>query len=251
RSLSCLARLALGELGGSAATVAAVGPRTAKTARRGGALSVNQIYRRDSPGVVQVSPAVARAGRIRPRAGSGFVIDSRGDIVTSCRLIREAAGGVWVGFPGGDRHRAAVVGCDASSDLALLRVSIHPARLAPLPLGDSGNPRVGDEVVAIGYRPGRGRAVSAGVVSAPENSARFAEDGLVQIQARIDGGLLGGPLIDTNGEVIGVNTARLSLGAGRPLGFAVPSTTVRSVVAQMLRADTARRAQPDQPGREP
>jgi S1-C subfamily serine protease len=229
-------------------TTAAPAPRLAPAA--GVAMSVNEIYERTASGVVRVNAANAStSGSVDPlgspsRAqGSGFVIDKTGHIVTNYHVVRDA-GEVTVSFSNRDTVDAEVVGTDPSTDLAVLRVETSASALTPLPLGDSDSVRVGDPVVAIGNPFGLDRTVTAGIVSALQRLItapnRFTIDHVIQTDAPINPGNSGGPLLNARGQVIGVNT-QIETGTGTSasgnvgIGFAVPSKTVKDVVAQILR----------------
>jgi len=213
--------------------------------RSAGRLSIADIYDRTATGVVQitsttrVADAFAPAGMV-PTLGSGFVIDKAGHIVTNYHVI-EGADEIRVSFSNRDTVEADLVGVDPSTDLALLQADASGSALTPLPLGDSGLIRVGDDVVAIGNPFGLDRTVTAGIVSALQRliqSNQFFIDHVIQTDAPINQGNSGGPLLNMRGQVIGVNTQIKTpeIGTGNVgIGFAVPSNTVKDVVAQLLR----------------
>jgi putative serine protease PepD len=198
---------------------------------------VGQIYAKASKGVVSVA---AREGN-GTSTGTGFVIDDRGTIVTNAHVVGEV-GTAQVRF--GDQGRtldAPVLGRDASSDLAVLRVDpSETGRLYPLKLADSGKVRIGDNVVAIGNPFGLDRTATAGIVSglgrhiaAPNG---FDIDEVIQTDAPINPGNSGGPLLDAQARVIGVNSQIETGGSGGGnvgIGFAVPSNAVRDVVPRL------------------
>lgn len=166
-------------------------------------------------------------------AGSGFIIDPEGHIVTNNHVI-DGAEEVTVTLNDGTKFQAEVIGRDEKSDLALLKVNAgHP--LPYVDLGDSASTRVGDWVLAVGNPFGLGGSVNAGIVSARGrdiNSGPY--DDYLQIDAPINRGNSGGPLFDAYGRVIGVNTAIYSpTGGNVGIGFAIPAETVRGVVAQL------------------
>jgi S1-C subfamily serine protease len=229
-------------------TTAASSPRLAPAS--GNALSVNEIYERAASGVVRInatdnstSGSTDPFGGQNSALGSGFVIDKTGHIVTNYHVVRDA-GQVTVSFSNRDTVRATVVGTDPSTDLAVLRVDTAASALTPLPMGNSDAVRVGDPVVAIGNPFGLDRTVTAGIVSALQRLIqapnRFTIDHVIQTDAPINPGNSGGPLLNARGQVIGVNTqietATGSSATGNVgIGFAVPSNTVKDVVAQILR----------------
>jgi S1-C subfamily serine protease len=198
-------------------------------------MSINEIYERAAPGVVRISVPEEQA------LGSGFVIDRAGHIVTNYHVVR-AADEVTVSFSNRDRVKAEVIGTDPSTDLAVLRVETSANALTPLPLGNSDGVKVGDPVVAIGNPFGLDRTATAGIVSALQRlitgPTGFTIDHVIQTDAPINRGNSGGPLLNLDGQVIGVNTqietGDVSTG-NVGIGFAVPSNTVKDVVAQILR----------------
>jgi len=217
----------------------------------GPAIDVGAIYKRSGPGVVQItstSSGEAEAdsfGDLVPRRdqralGSGFVIDKEGHIVTNYHVV-QGASEIEVSFSNRDTVEATLVGTDPSTDLALLEVDVDARALTPLALADSDAVEVGDPVVAIGNPFGLERTVTAGIVSALQRQVRapnsFTIDHVIQTDAPINSGNSGGPLLDADGRVIGVNSQieTASGGGGNVgIGFAVPSNTVKSVVAQLL-----------------
>jgi S1-C subfamily serine protease len=218
-------------------------------------LSVNEIYRRSAPGVVQITttstvevepdPFLNPFGfpeeQRQQALGSGFVIDTAGRIVTNFHVV-QGADQIEVSFSNRDSVRARVVGTDPSTDLALLKVNVDARALRPLDLGNSDRVRVGDSVVAIGNPLGLERSVTAGIVSALHRPLtapnEFTIDDVIQTDASINSGNSGGPLIAANGSVIGVNTAIATGNTGARgnigIGFAVPMNTVRNVVSQLV-----------------
>ena len=217
-----------------------------------GGMSVNEIYRRDAPGVVRINAttnSTATPGTGSPfgtpqqsAIGSGFVIDKTGHIVTNYHVV-EGADIVTVSFSNRDTVKAEVVGTDPSSDLAVLRVNTSASALTPLPLGNSDAVQVGDPVVAIGNPFGLDRTATAGIVSALQRLItapnRFTIDHIIQTDAPINHGNSGGPLLNARGQVIGVNT-QIETGGDTAtgsvgIGFSVPANTVKDVVAQILR----------------
>jgi putative serine protease PepD len=215
-------------------------PVPVRTATRSG-LSIEQIYRRDAPGVVQIMTA-----HTRKPLGSGFVIDKTGHIVTNANVIAGVQQ-VEVSFSGADPIGARVIGKDPSSDVAVLQIDTHSRSLTPLSLGDSDTVQVGDSVVAIGNPFSVSRTATAGIVSAVERTidapSGFSIGHAIQTDAAINHGNSGGPLIDADGDVIGVN-AQLTSGtaANAGIGFAIPVNTVKVTAAQLIRNGKARPA---------
>ena len=221
----------------------------------GKALSINEIYRRWSPGVVQItSTSVVNvpqdpffgnpfgpSTQEQQSLGSGFVIDKAGHIVTNYHVV-EGAKSVQVSFSNGDNVKARLVGTDPSTDVAVLQVQAHSRALTPLLWGDSDAAQVGDSVVAIGNPFGYTRSASAGIVSAinrPLTSPNdFPIEHAIQTDAALNHGNSGGPLLNTRGEVIGVNSQISTGNTGQQgnvgIGFAIPSNAVRNVVTQII-----------------
>ena len=207
-------------------------------------MTVNEIYERAAPGVVQIartsSSSDVLSGTAPSALGSGFVVDKAGHIVTNFHVV-EDADEIRVSFSNRDTVEAELVASDPSTDLAVLRVDAEAKALTPLPLGDSDDVRVGDPVVAIGNPFGLDRTATAGIVSALQRLITapndFAIDHVIQTDAPINHGNSGGPLLNAHGEVIGVNTQIQTGGVSTGnvgIGFAVPSNTVEDVVAQIL-----------------
>jgi S1-C subfamily serine protease len=224
-----------------------------------GELTIGEIYRAVAPGVVQITatsevvmptdPFVDPLGstvQTQKVLGSGFVIDKAGHVVTNYHVIAGARA-VHVTFSNNESFKATIVGSDPTTDLAVLRVNADARALAPLTLGDSDRVQVGDEVVAIGNPFGLSRTVTAGIVSALQRQIvspnQYTIDHVIQTDAAINHGNSGGPLIDTQGRVIGVNAqidTGTSGGQGNVgIGFAVPSNTVQTVVGQILKTGFA------------
>jgi S1-C subfamily serine protease len=216
--------------------------------------SVGEIYKRDAPGVVEITVTTqtsgggffGQGGGTAQAQGSGWVYDSQGDIVTDQHVV-DGASAISVKFPNGATYKATVVGTDASSDLALIKVSAPSSLLHPLTLGDSTSVAVGDGVVAIGSPFGLANSITSGIVSAlhrditaPNN---FTITNTIQTDAAINHGNSGGVLLNLAGEVIGV-TAQIDSesGGNDGVGFAIPSNTVRSVVSQLVGGGSVQRA---------
>ena len=172
--------------------------------------------------------------------GSGFVISADGFIVTNNHVI-EGADDIEIDFFNGKRLRAKLVGTDLKTDIALLKVESE----TPLPFvsfGDSDVMRVGDWVVAMGNPLGQGFSVSAGIVSARKRELSGTYDDFIQTDAAINRGNSGGPLFNTDGQVIGVNTAILSPNGGSiGIGFSMASNVVSKVVGQLKEFGETRR----------
>jgi S1-C subfamily serine protease len=214
--------------------------------------SINEIYRASGPGVVHIDTAT----RVQPQdffgnpfggteteraLGSGFVIDKEGHIVTNYHVVR-GANSIQVSFSNNERIKAKLVGVDPSTDIAVLKVAVRSRALKPLPLGDSDSVRVGDQVIAIGNPFGLDRSVTAGIVSAVQRRIeapnQFAISHVIQTDAALNHGNSGGPLLNAQGQVIGVNAQIETGGASQGnvgIGFAIPINTVKTVVAELIK----------------
>jgi len=178
--------------------------------------------------------------------GSGFVYDTQGDIVTDQHVVAGASS-ISVRFANGASYKATLVGSDASSDLAVIKVNAPSSLLHPLALADSSRVQVGDGVVAIGSPFGLQGTITSGIVSAlhrditaPNN---FTITDTIQTDAAINHGNSGGVLLNSSGQVIGV-TAQIDSesGGNDGVGFAIPSNTVRSIVSQLIGSGSVQRA---------
>jgi S1-C subfamily serine protease len=174
-------------------------------------------------------------------AGSGFVIAPDGYIVTNCHVVRDAPK-IEAAFIDGSRRKAGLVGLDPSTDLAL--ISVNASGLPFASLGDSGALRVGQLVIAMGNPFGFQSTVSTGVVSALGRSLRSQEgrliENVIQHTAPLNPGNSGGPLLDSRGRVVGINTAIIAMAQG--IGFSIPADTARWVVSQLIGRGRVRRS---------
>jgi putative serine protease PepD len=209
------------------------------------AKTVRSIYASVSPSVVRIQ--VQEGGS--EATGTGFVIDTGGTIVTNAHVVGGATTAQVRLDDSAATIDAQVLGTDASSDLAVLRVdSAKTAHLRPLTLADSDAVQVGDLAVAIGYPLGLDRTATAGIVSGVGRAIKapngFSIDKVIQTDAPINPGNSGGPLLDGGGRVIGVNSQIATAGGGGNvgIGFAVPANTVRQVVPRLEQGGTIKRA---------
>nr|WP_244636748.1 Do family serine endopeptidase [Limoniibacter endophyticus] len=175
--------------------------------------------------------------------GSGFVLDAQeGIIVTNNHVIADADI-IEVNFADGEKLPATLIGKDAETDLAVLKVDPAGHALKAVSFGDSNNIRVGDWVMAIGNPFGLGGSVSVGIISARNRNINAGPyDDFIQTDAAINRGNSGGPLFNMNGEVIGINTAIISPSGGSiGIGFSIPSSLAMRVVEQLREFGETRR----------
>jgi putative serine protease PepD len=215
-------------------------------------LSVSDIYQRTQKGVVEITVATSQSTnpfgdpQTQQAQGSGFVYDSNGRIITNQHVV-EGATSISVRFWNGKTYKAELVGGDPSTDLAVIKVDAPASVLTPLTLADSNAVAVGDNVVAIGSPFGLENTVTSGIVSAlhrqmtsPNN---FSIDDSIQTDAAINHGNSGGPLLNAEAQVIGVNAQIESDSGGNDgVGFAIPSNTVKSIVSELISTGKAEHA---------
>jgi putative serine protease PepD len=222
--------------------------------KSGSALSIGSIYRLAHKGVVKISITSGGGGSSsnpfdqgsQQAQGSGFVYDTRGDVITNQHVV-DGAQSITVTFWNGKTYPARLVGSDASTDTAVVRVDAAAALLHPLTLGESNAVQVGDGVVAIGSPFGLQETVTSGIVSAlhrqmtsPNN---FTIDNSIQTDAAINHGNSGGPLLNMAGRVIGVTSQIESDSGGNDgVGFAVPANTVRTIANRLISTGKAEHA---------
>jgi len=222
---------------------------------KGGPLSIRDIYKLDAPGVVQVTttqkvklpqtdwfgnPFGLPDTEVQRSLGSGFVMDKAGYIITNYHVIGDAKD-VHVSFSNSDSMTAEVIGKDPATDVALLKVRASSRALKALRLGDSDGIQVGDQVAAIGNPLGYDRSITLGIISALHRSLMSPQgtpiDRVIQTDAALNHGNSGGPLLNAEGEVIGVSSAISTGDTGAQgnigIGFAIPINTVKDVVAEL------------------
>jgi S1-C subfamily serine protease len=247
---------ALGKLGDHTTVIRqeAVPSSSAPVAlQQGKGLSINEIYRASAPAVVHIETTSRTqqpsdffgnpfgTTETQRALGSGFVIDKAGHIVTNYHVVR-GANTIQVSFSNNERFKAKLVGVDPSTDVAVLRVEVKSRALKSLPLGNSESVRVGDQVIAIGNPFGLDRSVTSGIVSAVQRRIeapnQLSISHVIQTDAALNHGNSGGPLLNAQGQVIGVN-AQIETGGQSQgnvgIGFAIPINTVRDVVAELIK----------------
>jgi len=228
-------------------------------------LTVNQIFKLDGPGVVDIEVDATSStsgsggffgfgsGTQQTEAeGSGFVLNKNGDIVTAEHVV-SGAQTIKVTFPDGHTASASVVGSDTGEDVAVIHINAPASELHPLTVGDSSTLQVGDGVVAIGSPFGLPGTVTAGIVSALgraiDSPNGWSIANAVQTDAAINPGNSGGPLLNSAGQVIGINdqidtnsTTATGEGSSSGVGFAVPSNTVARVANEIISTGKAQNA---------
>ena len=205
--------------------------------------TLNQIYAQATPGVVDITVTETSNnggfGQQSTQAeGTGFVYDTKGDIVTAAHVV-DGANSIKVHFKDGKTVTASLVGKDDSTDTAVIKVNVDSSELHPLAIGSSAAVQPGDEAVAIGSPFGLTETMTAGIISAvgrtitaPNN---FSISGAIQTDAPINHGNSGGPLLNTSGQVIGVNVQIDSESNGSEgVGFATPIDTVKGVADTLI-----------------
>lgn len=240
--------------------VATQGTTTKVSATGSSSLTPSQIYKSCAGGVVEVLATFGADGasasplggsRQTQSLGSGFVVDGEGFLLTNAHVVVNGAKAesitvVFKDEESGETTRvaASLVGADESSDVALLKIDPKKApKLTPLPLGDSSKVAVGESVVAIGNPLGYDFSLTEGIVSALHRTLESPNGSVIadgiQTDAAINEGNSGGPLINSSGEVIGINeqVARSSqVGSSNGLGFAVPINTAVDVMNQLKKS---------------
>ena len=204
------------------------------------------LYREINPGVVAIRALSEEGGGL----GTGFVWDREGHIVTNYHVV-ESATDLEVDFPSGFKTRAEILGVDSDTDLAVLELDRLPEELTVLPLGSNDKLAVGQTVIAIGNPQGLNGTITQGIISAlgrtldsmhyAPGGGAFATGNIIQTDAAINPGNSGGPLINLNGEVIGINSAISTTSIdlkGQPvnsgLGFAISIDTAKNVIPDLI-----------------
>jgi putative serine protease PepD len=206
--------------------------------------SLTQLYKQVTPGVVDITVTEGSSGGFgfgqqqSQAEGTGFVYDSKGDIVTAAHVV-DGATSIKVHFKDGKTATATLVGKDDSTDTAVIKVNVDSSELHPLSIGSSSGVQPGNEVVAIGSPFGLTETMTAGIVSAigrtitaPNN---FSISGAIQTDAPINHGNSGGPLLNATGQVVGVNVQIDSNSNGSEgVGFATPIDTVKGIAETLI-----------------
>lgn len=207
-------------------------------------LTPSEIYQRTHQGVVEITASSTQENEFgQPQQqrgqGSGFVYDTDGHIVTNDHVV-EGGSSYSVRFWNGDTYKATVVGGDASTDLAVIKVDAPESVLHPITLADSNGVEVGDAAFALGSPFGLEETFTSGIVSALHRQINSLNEGFtindaIQTDAAINHGNSGGPLLNSSGNVIGVNAQIAGqTGANVGVGFAIPSNTVRTIASGLI-----------------
>jgi putative serine protease PepD len=228
-----------------------VGLPTSLSSSKG--LSVNQIYRQDAPGVVDITVTSTSnnggffgGSQQTQGEGAGVVYDNKGDILTDEHVV-DRASAVTVTFENGKKVSAKVLGTDPSTDVGVIHVDVPSDELHPIPFADSSSAQVGDPVVAIGSPFSLPETVTEGIVSAIGRSItapnNFTIEGAIQTDAAINPGNSGGPLLDGDGHVLGLNDQiQTNSGSNSGVGFAIPSNMVARIANEIIGGKTIKHA---------
>jgi putative serine protease PepD len=225
---------------------ATAAPSQQASLEAGGGLTASQIWTTAKDGVVDIKVTRAASSQETPfgqgqgggtAEGSGFVIDKQGHVATNQHVV-DGGGSIRVTFADGSTAPAKLVGEDPSTDVAVIKVDAPASKLKPLAFADSTKVQVGTDVVAIGSPFGLEGSLTTGVVSALDRTIKAPNDytisGAIQTDAAINHGNSGGPLLDAQGRVIGINAQIESDSGGNDgVGFAIPSNTVKKVAAAL------------------
>ena len=214
--------------------------------------SINvRIYRQASPAVANILTKATEYDFFMDPvpvegAGSGFIIDPRGYILTNYHVV-EGAQSIEVVLGDQSRHAAKYIGADQRNDVALIKIDPKGKQLAALKLGDSNALQVGQKVLAIGNPFGFQSTLTTGVISALGRTVQTSQtafiDEAIQTDAAINRGNSGGPLIDTHGDVIGINTAIYTpSGTTAGIGFAIPINTAKNIANDLITSGRVHRA---------
>ena len=207
---------------------------------------LNIIYSTSLPSIVHIKVRQTVQGfflnQERTGEGSGFIWDTEGNIVTNYHVVASASI-VDVEFADGSQYPASVIGLDPNSDLAIIKVNSNGKILTPLNLGDSTNVKVGNHTIVIGSPFGQEFSMSSGIVSAikrtvPSQNTLFSIPNVIQTDAAINPGNSGGPLLDIEGNVIGINSQIISRSGGNQgIGFAIPINSVKKIIPTLIKGE--------------
>jgi S1-C subfamily serine protease len=201
-----------------------------------------RVYQAVNRSVVNITTATEAVGLFGDESstgtGSGFVIDREGHVLTNYHVV-EGADTVQVTLFDGSTHDARVVGQDASNDVAVVQIKVGSDRLFPVAFGDSSRLLVGQKILALGNPFGLERTLTSGIISSLDRSLRAKNGrmirGIIQTDAAVNPGNSGGPLLNSHGEVIGINTAIYSqVGQSAGISFAVPINAILRILKPLI-----------------
>lgn len=202
-----------------------------------------RVFQQVSSGVVNVTTtSIGRDFFLNPvpteGSGSGVIVDRRGHIVTSYHVV-DGSSLLEVTLADGSRWEASLVGSSPDNDLAVIKIDAPPEKLNPLPFGSVKDLRVGQKVLALGNPFGLGQTLTTGTISSLGHDVRLSNNvvihNVIQSDAAINPGNSGGPLINSKGEIIGINTAILSpTGSSVGISFAIPADTVKTILPGLV-----------------
>ena len=202
-----------------------------------------EVYEAAAPGVVNITTTTVERDfffNIVPRkgAGSGSIVDKDGYILTNYHVIQDARH-LEVTLADGSKWKGKLIGTDPDNDLAVIKIDAPLRKLTVIPMGDSDGLLVGQKVLAIGNPFGLGQTLTTGVISSLGRTLRAENNTLmediIQTDATINPGNSGGPLLNSEGKLIGINTAIFSpTGASVGIGFAVPVNTARRIIPELI-----------------
>jgi S1-C subfamily serine protease len=202
-----------------------------------------QVYASANRSVVNITTEATDSGifgdETSTGSGSGFVIDKAGHILTNFHVVK-GADAVKVTLYDGSRHDARIIGADDANDVAVLLIRVPADKLVPVAFGDSSRVMVGQKILALGNPFGLERTLTSGIVSSLERSLTSKNGrtikGIIQTDAAVNPGNSGGPLLNSRGEVIGMNTAIVShVGQSAGISFAVPINGIRRILDPLIR----------------
>lgn len=205
-------------------------------------ITIGSVYAKVSPSVVQITAVISSgSGRFSTSGaatGTGIILDTKGNILTNYHVIQGATS-IKIELSDGSQYEATVVGTAPQDDLAVIKTTAPSNLLTPATLGSSSSVAVGDEVIAIGYPYGLDQSVTSGIVSGLDRTGSGSStsrtlSGLIQVDAAINPGNSGGPLLNSDGEVVGVNTMIESPVEGfTGVGLAIPIDHVKALLTQL------------------
>jgi putative serine protease PepD len=231
--------------GGHPTVVASVPAQPAAQTVASTSDTLETLYKNAAPGVVDITVTTnGSANNLGPGGGqgqaegSGFVVDTNGNIVTNAHVV-DGATSIKVRFQSGKTATAALVGSDDSTDIAVIKVNVDSSSLHPIAWGNSSSVQVGQSVAAIGSPFGLADSMTSGIISALNRTItapnNYSISGALQTDAAINHGNSGGPLLDLNGNVIGVNAQIESDSGGNDgVGFAIPASAAKNVANTLI-----------------